>query len=352
MDCKYCGGHNTADARVCVHCGQPLTRRATREQRQPSRSARLPWLIGAALLVVVGLSGWLLWQVQQVRQTDPVTASRTQQSKRHSVAAPFPTTSVKQIVADAVTKSGSTTAVAVAPVTGTQLVSQNNQPQRAAGLVGLFILVTVYQQADRGQLDLNGHYTLQAADKIGGTGTVQQLPIGTELTYAQLAQKMVTDSDNSAANILIKRVGGLAAINAEIKRLNLKDSRLERRLMDVNALKMGRDNYTSVNDLVSVFRRLYRHKLVSVRADTAMLTLLADSRDRTKLPSELPAEATVYNQTGAYLAYGVQNDVAIIKNTHGAFVVAAMAENGQAQTQIAAMGTLGTDLYQKILRAA
>lgn len=47
--------------------------------------------------------------------------------------------------------------------------------------------------------------------------------------------------------------------------------------------------------------------------------------------------------------HGVENDVAIIANENGAFVVSVMTQDGSAVEQIDAMKSLGLNLYENIL---
>lgn len=67
-----------------------------------------------------------------------------------------------------------------------------------------------------------------------------------------------------------------------------------------------------------------------------MLSILVANNDHDKLPQNLPSTAKVYNKTGEYDDYGIQNDAAIIENTHGAFVVVVLSENGHRDEQISA----------------
>ena len=77
----------------------------------------------------------------------------------------------------------------------------------AASLNKLPVMVTAYQQAEQGKIDLTTEYTLQETDKIGGAGILQSKPVGTKYTYRQLIEYMAQYSDNIAFKIMRRVVG-------------------------------------------------------------------------------------------------------------------------------------------------
>lgn len=389
--CKFCGAKNAPNAAFCKNCGQPLTQARTTAESQPDQQKvtqtrsdqhrsggarqpkkRGPWpLIIGAVVLIVAIGGYVYYQNgQSEQQAAPSTKSSRSTSKATvakkdrvaqsvkttkapkpstSAKSSFPKAAVKQVVDQQMAALGGTSSVAVEPVTGNGVVVSHNRSQRAASVIKLFILATVYQQVADKKLNLASTYQLKSSDKVGGTGTLQTLPNGSDLTYKEITKRMIDESDNTAANIMIDTVGGLRVVNQEISRLGLSQTKLGRHLMDTTALQAGKDNYTSVEDVAKLLKQMYNRRLVSKQADKQMLSILKQNVNHTKLPHDLPSDAVVYNKTGEYNQYGVQNDAAIIKNRHGAFVVVVLSQDGKEQTQVAAMNKLGLSLYQTIL---
>lgn len=217
----------------------------------------------------------------------------------------------------------------------------NNRPQKSASSIKLFILATLFRQAQAGQLDLNEPYVLLASDRVSGTGDLQGMAPGTSFTLLELAQKMITISDNTATNILIRKVGGFAAVNALAKQMGATATQLTRFMGDATAIAQGRDNLSSAKDIGTLLWRLINHQLISPQADTDMLAMLNQTQNHTKLPALLPAGITVYNKTGEYDDYGVENDAAIFQANHRAVVIVVMSEAGQLAQQVAAMNQIG-----------
>jgi beta-lactamase class A len=131
---------------------------------------------------------------------------------------------------------------------------------------------------------------------------------------------MIVLSDNQAANRLINKVGS-GKINATMAQLGFKSTVL-RNLFDGAALPgfNGQLNQTSPGDMVGLLTRMTTEQLISPASSRAMRDLLLATRDTTRLPRLLPAEARVAHKSGWY--QGVSNDVGIVYTPAGRFVVA------------------------------
>ncbi|MDM0086975.1 serine hydrolase [Variovorax sp. J2P1-31] len=73
------------------------------------------------------------------------------------------------------------------------------------------IAIAVLQQVDAGQLKLSDTMTLEPGDRIEAGQLVWRKP-GAVISIDELLQRMLGDSDNTAANMLIRKVG-LAQVN-------------------------------------------------------------------------------------------------------------------------------------------
>ncbi|HEY9655664.1 MAG TPA: serine hydrolase, partial [Crinalium sp.] len=83
----------------------------------------------------------------------------------------------------------------------------------AASTIKVPILVAFFQDVDEGKIRLDERLTMQKELVAGGSGELQGLPVGTQLTALETATKMITISDNTATNMIIARLGGIAALN-------------------------------------------------------------------------------------------------------------------------------------------
>lgn len=193
----------------------------------------------------------------------------------------------------------------------------------SASMIKVYILAYAYQQMQQGKLTEAETITLKRSDKVGGAGNIQGLPTGTPLSIRYLLTKMIVDSDNVATNMLIDRLG-MEKIQQYIDAHGYKDTRLQRRMMDFEAQRAGRENYTSVLDLNNFFTRLYKHHCVNPQADTTMIEILKGQTDNDKIPEGLPTGSVFAHKTGEIEGY--LHDGGIVYNPQGDYIVIIMAK--------------------------
>lgn len=390
MFCQNCGSKNKQGAKFCSKCGttlrtsqsQPVkvdkpvisevqpqaeTKVKTNSELQNEVGTRSEkphgpkwWMWAVPLILVVLIGGGFFIYKNNQSTTQPVSSSvADKSSSSSSYSAPskaskkstidFPKSTIQGTIDDAFEDMQGETSVYVSPTDSTEEVVSNSKAQRAASNIKLFISITAYQQVNEGKLNLNDKYTLKDSDKVNGTGEIRNMSSGTEISIQDLLEEMMEDSDNTAANIVIRQLGGMNKVNTQIKKIGAKDTKLERMLMDTDALKDGKDNYTSVADLGMVLKKIYNHQMVSTKYDNAMLDILKKNNNHTKLPHDLPEEATVYNKTGEFDDYGVENDAAIFGNNKGSFVIVVMSQDGSRDEQIKKMNSFGSVMYDGLL---
>lgn len=390
MFCQNCGSKNKQGAKFCSKCGttlrtsqsQPVkvdkpvvsevqpqaeTKVKTNSELQNEVGTRSEkphgpkwWMWAVPLILVVAIGGGFFIYKNNQSTTQPLSSSvADKSSSSSSYSAPskaskkstidFPKSTIQGTIDDAFGDMKGETSVYVSPTDSTEEVVSNSKAQRAASNIKLFILITAYQQVNEVKLNLNDKYTLKDSDKVDGTGEIRNMSSGSEISMQDLLEDMMEDSDNTAANIVIRQLGGMDKVNAQIKKIGAKDTKLERMLMDTDALKDGKDNYTSVADLGMVLKKIYNHQMVSTKYDNAMLDILKKNNNHTKLPHDLPEEATVYNKTGEFDDYGVENDAAIFGNNKGSFVIVVMSQDGSRDEQIKKMNSFGLVMYDGLL---
>lgn len=217
----------------------------------------------------------------------------------------------------------------------------NDQKIRSASVIKLFVLASLFDQVEKGLINLTDTYVLKAEDKVGGTGDLQNMAEGSEFTIQELAEKMIIISDNSATNILIERLGGVTDVQTLITQLGYPNCQLNRLMVDMEALANGQDNYVEAKEVGDLLAKIYRRQLISKTASEQMLAILKQQSDRRMLAQNLTSDTIYYGKTGNFEEYGVQNDAAIIETKKGAFVLVCLSQNGQKDQQLNALNQLG-----------
>ena len=91
--------------------------------------------------------------------------------------------------------------------TGETLAYQADRPWYLGSSAKLPIAIAVLQEVEAGRLRLAQPVQLQEADKIDGSGNVVWQPSGTRYRVDELLKRMLMESDNTAANMLIRTIG-------------------------------------------------------------------------------------------------------------------------------------------------
>ncbi|GII60244.1 beta-lactamase [Sphaerisporangium krabiense] len=154
------------------------------------------------------------------------------------------------------------------------------------------------------------------------------------LTVARLCEAALTRSDNTAANMLLKQIGGPAGLTRYFRALDDKVSRLDRRETELNEWRPGeKRDTTTPAAMAGTLRELTtapppgpagRHALDP--RDRARLNawLRANKTGDTRIRAGLPETWLVGDKTGSSSSYGSANDIAIAHPPGGAPLIMAI----------------------------
>jgi beta-lactamase class A len=190
-----------------------------------------------------------------------------------------------------------------------------------ASTIKIAVLAELYRQAQQGKLKLTDTYTLQKSDLVGGSGISGALTPGvTRLTFRDVAALMISVSDNSAANILIDRVG-LDNVNGLLDSLSLTHTRLRRKMMDIKAAAEGRENIATPRELAQLLETLYNGKVLNKLLTDDYFNLLSTPKS-SYIPRDLPEDLRIANKPGEL--EGVRNDCGLVFNGSRPYILCAM----------------------------
>ena len=196
----------------------------------------------------------------------------------------------------------------------------------AASLIKLPILWEYALQVEAGELPPEHQVTLAQADQVGGSGILKLLTPGTRLAAADLATLMIVLSDNTASNMLVDLLG-LERIQRTIAALPLPATRLQRKLMDYEAKRAGRDNVTSPADIAHLLRHFLTSPQLPPPARGRLVETLKQQQVRHKLPAGMPPDVELAHKTGEQ--EGVEHDAGILFTLSGPVVVVVMCRDLQ-----------------------
>ncbi|WP_433750278.1 serine hydrolase [Falsibacillus pallidus] len=179
----------------------------------------------------------------------------------------------------------------------------------SASLIKLPILIECFRQVEAGKMLLDQSVDLSALKRVGGAGVLPALSDSVKLTVKDFMTLMIIVSDNTATNFLID-LGGEKEINDCIQTLQLKQTSLGRRMMDFEAIKNGKNNYTSPEDILHVLKEIDRGKLLQANSRDYILQIMKQQQFVDKLPALMDTEiVSSANKTGEL--DGVEHDCGI-----------------------------------------
>ncbi|MFI9787859.1 class A beta-lactamase [Kitasatospora sp. NPDC051984] len=144
------------------------------------------------------------------------------------------------------------------------------------------------------------------------TGRPENLATG--LTVAELCAAAIEFSDNAAANLLLRLLGGPSAVTRFCRSLGDRVTRLDRWEPALNSAEPGRTTDTSSpHALIRSYARLTLGDALDP-ADRELLTgwLLANTTGANRLRAGLPPTWTLADKTGTG-SYGTANDIGLAR---------------------------------------
>ena len=179
----------------------------------------------------------------------------------------------------------------------------------SASVIKVPILMSLMEKVQANEISLSKVHRLANAEKAGGSGVLMNTLEGKKLAVRELAQEMIRTSDNTATNILIREIG-MEKINQNLMKWGTTKTRLNRVMMDTNAVKQGRENYINVLEINALMRMIYNKKVANPILCDEMIAMLKNCEDTTTIPSLLPKDLAIAHKTGT-LTY-VRGDAAIV----------------------------------------
>lgn len=186
-----------------------------------------------------------------------------------------------------------------------------NEVFPAASLMKLPAMLTLYQEAEAGRLNLDDQ------------------PAGSTYTYRQLAFRMGQYSDNNANATLVKALGA-AKVQQTIDRLGMSKTSLE-------------DYETTPADVGLFFKKLYQDNLVSQADREEIFGFLTKSIFEDWLPGGIPVGTRVVHKIGKDL--GTFNDGGIVLGPK-AFILVMMSKFARESEAVAVLPKISKAVWE------
>ena len=210
------------------------------------------------------------------------------------------------------------------------LFEKNSKKQvPSASIIKIPILITFFQQVEEKKIKGSQKHRLAENERVGGSGDLQFEARNSTFSYLDIATKMISVSDNTATNILID-ILGMEDINERIGRWEIPNTLLQRKMMDIDAVLKGKQNFTSARDSNTLLLDLLNYNILNKKNGKKALEILFLCEDGLTIPLKIPKNIPIAHKTGT-LDY-VRGDSAIVfgKNT---LILTIFVENFESMEQ-------------------
>jgi beta-lactamase class A len=217
--------------------------------------------------------------------------------------------------------------------TGRQLAHRADELFAMCSTFKWALAAAILAGVDRAKFSLDEPVTYGASDLLEYAPVAREHVHEGSLTVDALARAVVTVSDNTAANLLLEKVGGPSGLTRFVRSTGDLVTRLDRTEPALNSNELGdsRDT-TSPRAMVGLMREVLCGDTLSNTSRERLLSWLRDCETgKERLRAGFPANWIVGDKTGTG-ARGATNDVAIaLAPGRAPILVAAYMSEGEAE---------------------
>ncbi len=211
----------------------------------------------------------------------------------------------------------------------------------SASVIKIPMLALLLKDVREGKADWNAPRTIAPVNRVGGTGILAYLDQDYAPSLKTLAFLMITLSDNTATNEIMDMIG-IERFNEFWKAQGYANISLGRKMLDFEAIKLGRNNYMCAGEAGRLLSSIARSECGHRDDCETIIDFMAHQQCINKLPSLLPAipswagaeerrnmkpgTVLVANKTGDLT--GIQHDVGVFTLPDGRRYVIAMFTGG------------------------
>ena len=219
-----------------------------------------------------------------------------------------------------------------------------------ASAIKIPILLEVYKQARENKFALTDTKPLLSTNTVAGSGILNAMADPVSLSIRNYCMLMIGLSDNSATNTLIELVG-MQNINSTMQTLGLKNTRVQRKMIDQPASLRNEENISTPAEAVKILKLLYDGKFIDKAAsDEILLTLQKNPVENSKIARGIPSSVKTAFKPGGM--GGVSTEWGLVYLAKRPYAVAVMENYKAGSASPDSMANISKTLYEYYSRMA
>lgn len=226
---------------------------------------------------------------------------------------------------------------------------------QTASVVKVPILATLYDLAEKGEIDLTRRIQLEDEDYVPGSGVFKAMDSGIQPTIKDLATMMIIVSDNQATDKLLDLVGGAGAVEEKMKNIGLNNIHIKHSIWELLSLSAGKSphpysvklaesviealeqgnydwdsivfqestesNTSTAKDMTRLMEKIALGEFVSEKCSSAMYEILSKQHYQQRIGGSLPRNTKVANKTGSIGTMFNDTGIVQLPEGKGAFAI-------------------------------
>lgn len=196
----------------------------------------------------------------------------------------------------------------------------------------MYLAAAMFVRAQKGLEDLERQIPVTQADMIAHA-PITEKAVGGTLSIRALMKGTVEESDNPAANILLREMGGLEAMRQFYRDIGDDTTSVDRFEPEMNRLDGDKDTIQPLQSVDNMKRLFIAEDTPLTAASKAeLLQWMRDTpTGQNRIKAGLPEGWTVAHKTGTG-GYGPANDIGVVTTSTGQPMVVAIYFHGSPQS--------------------
>lgn len=224
------------------------------------------------------------------------------------------------------------------------------------------ILLTLFDQVYAGKIDLTKRIKITKKDYVPGSGVIQEMDPGIEVTVKDLATLMIIVSDNLATDKIYHMLGP-EAIEKKMREIGLDNIKIKHSCWELLSLTVGMEpkaytderfaelhkrlysdekfgddyvlrvdkenNLCTPKEMTSLLEMIANGEFVSEECSERILDIMFRQQLNQRIPGRLPFGVKVANKTGTIASAVNDAGIVYLPDNKGAFVISVFSQGNE-----------------------
>lgn len=185
-----------------------------------------------------------------------------------------------------------------------------DEPYPSASIIKLPVLIEMFREIEAGKFSIDDEMVLEDYYRASGSGKLQYSQGGVAHSMDKLARIMIENSDNSATNMIMAKIGGMPEVNRAMRMWGLKTTHIKNWLPDLEGT-----NITTARELARMLYNVDVTDIVNSDSKKHIYDYMSHVKNNRLLQAGIPSEAILLHKTGD-IGY-MLGDAGIVKAPNG-----------------------------------